>query len=175
MAKQNANSALIADLVANPTVKHGPDSVGGTVRETVGVLTLTSTQAGGDAGSVWKLVRLPSRARVTSIVIDSDALAASALDIDVGLYNTDGTLVSGSAGTGSDIAIADSFGPFTSAIVGKEAYAPAAADADDYLWDIAGLTADPSSYFDLCLTVVVAGVTPAAGSVSARVKYIDND
>lgn|SRR5487761_79716 len=169
MAVQNVSSGIVADFDASPVVKHSPIDDGGVVREITGIVTLTATQAGGDATSVWRLVRLPTNARITSIVLDSDALAASALDVDLGFY-----LPNGGAAV-SQTAIGDTVGPLTAAVVGKEMYALAGASyANDPVWTVAGVSADPAGFYDLALTVVVAGVTPAPGSVSVRVKYVVN-
>lgn len=175
MAVQNASSQVVTDLDASPVVKTNPLEIGGVVREAISLLTLTATQAGGDATSVWRFTRLPARARVVKLEMANDDLdAVTALAVDIGLYETGGGAVKDADFFASAITnlqsaqVAWQDETYESAVVGVEKY-------HQPLWQQLGDSDTPENrgkFYDVALTVTTAATTGQAGDIILKVTYV---
>lgn len=177
MAVENAKSQVVTDLDASPVVKTNPLEVGGVVREAMATLALTATEAGGDANSVWRMLRLPARARVVKLEMANDDLDSSgtpALAVDVGLYEVNG----GSAKDQDFFASAITNLQAAQAAMQDETYESAVVGVEDYhkaLWEQLGdsdTVDNKYKYYDVAMTVTTAAATGAAGDVVMKVQYV---
>lgn len=173
----NLKSTFITNRDVTPKVFTDGFLVGGTGTEVVGsVITGTSDAA----GSFYRLVSIPSSARIDSLRYQSAALGnTSAVDIAV-WYPT-----SIQAGGGNFIptacagVIISSSAFATNLIVGGPAVVPTDCtnQSGNYLiplqetplWNVLGFAADPEIYFDVGFSVRVA--TGAAGYIGLKCNY----
>jgi len=156
------SSQDITDLNASPPKPLPVGKLGGRVRIATG--TIEAATGDLDVADIIKLTRLPTIARVHSIILRNDDLGTT-LTADVGLYETDGTVI--------DVdAYANAFVLHTASTAGVDA-AFTTRDinkAGQQVWQDAGKASDPGGYEDLVLTVD-ASTTPAAGTISWTVLY----
>ena len=81
MAVNPTSSASITNMDASPSVKVSALQDHGVLRECVGTLQATS---GDSTGSIYRFCRIPSRARVSQVLISFDG-AATPGAADIGL------------------------------------------------------------------------------------------
>ena len=166
MAVANTKSTYITNADATPPVLTNTGIANGLVHETVGFV---ETLAADDAASVYRLCRVPSNARLTSIKLASGAITGATAS-GVGVYYT----AARSAGavldadffaTDVDISLATAFTE-----VMLEATATDIAKVEKKLWELfpGTFTTDPGGMFDICVTV--NNVT-AAGTIAMKVQY----
>ena len=92
----NQNSNIIANKVAVPPVNNEVGVDGGRVRVVMDTFeTIAAGATAADAnGDAFLLARLPSNARIISFKVASDDLDdGSAVALNYGLYETDGTVI----------------------------------------------------------------------------------
>ena len=125
--------------------------------------------ASDNDGSTYRIMRVHSSWRMTSIWLYNDALAAAAA-WTCGLYRT-------AADGGAAVAAACYFtgwAPTAVNLVGSEygfgAGARAASKIGQQVWQDAGLSADPNLWYDLVVVAATAGA--AAGNISWNIEYI---
>jgi hypothetical protein len=146
------------DAAADPFASNGR-------QEMVQVATIEVAAADDDT-SVYRLLRLPSAAVLTSIKVANDALGTNAA-YEIGIFQT--------AANGGAVVDADEFA--TLAMVSASAWREvldeaAATDCSKIgkpLWERIGLTADSARPYDLVAYGATAG--DAAGTISAVVRY----
>lgn len=176
MASFNLKSTIISNRDASPKVLTDAFVSGGEVRESEGFV---QTGSAADAvGSTYRLCQVPSNARVTSLVLQNDALGAGAV-VNIGVYYP--TTVPVGAGLSSALAgTAINASAFAAAVsvaaVGAATEVVTRANVainlqEQALWQLAGLTSDPLIYLDIVITVSV--ITAAQGYVSLKAKYIE--
>lgn len=122
--------------------------------------------ANGDSiGSTYRLVRLPSHFRITSLRLSCDAITSGAADI--GLYDN-----AANGGAVVSVALFASAQSIASALVLSEVIAEATAtDIDKVgktLWERLDLTSNPGKSYDLTATLTAAAA--AAGTVAVQVR-----
>lgn len=164
MAVVNLKSQVITDQDASPVVKTSPLEVGGVIREAIGVV---QTNSDDSANSTYRMVRLPSRARVTQVLISSDD-AGTTGDTDIGLYLSDEGAVEdadffASALDINTAALEHSDVTYESGVVGPE-------DMSKRLWEQLGKTTDPDVFYDVALTLTEA--VTAATDIALKVRYV---
>ena len=160
MAGENLKSTVItnADSTTYTLNKKGfSNGVVKVARATVEVATSM------DNTSTYRMVRLPSRARIVLVKVYADDLGTNTA-MDLGLYRTaaDGgaVVVFGSAiTTGTEL-------QHESAVYGVE-------DIEKQLWQVAGASTDPQVDYDVTFTVTTT--TDGAGTLSLLVLYTDGD
>ena len=165
MAVANTKSTLITNADATPPVTTSSYIGAGVVRESVGTV---ETLAADDASSVYRLVRVPSNARITSILLASDAITGAS-QADVGIYKT--------AADGGAVVDADYFAnnvDISSATAFTEVLLQATAtdivQVEKRVWEgAAALAADTFKEYDICVTV---NDVTAAGTISMKVKWV---
>lgn len=164
MAVANTKSTHITNADATPPVLTNARIARGVVYEAVGTV---ETLAADDAASVYRLVRVPSNARITSIKVASDAITGANAS-DVGVYQTaaNGGAVVDADEFASDVDISSATA-FTEVI--NEAAATEIADIEKPLWEKIGESADTLREYDIAVTV---NDVTAAGTVSMKVQYV---
>lgn len=133
----------------------------------LGVGTLEATVA-DDVGSTYRLVRVPSNARIEEVLLSADAAGATGM-VDVGVYQT--------ADNGGLVVDADHFassvdlgaGAITRVDVTHESAVYGIEDLEKPLWEALGLTEDPFVDYDIAATVTE--IHADGGTVSLSVKY----
>lgn len=164
MAVANTKSTHITNADATPAVLTSSYLSKGTVYEAVGTV---ETLAADDASSVYRLCRVPSNARITSILLAADAITGASAS-DVGVYQTaqNGGAVVDADEFASDVDISSGIA-FTEVI--NEAAATEIADVEKRLWEKIGESADTKRDYDICVTV---NDVTAAGTISMKVQYV---
>lgn len=175
MAVVTKKSLAITNRDATPVVPVGASIFGGAIKECEGFVT---TNAGDSATSVYQLVSVPSNSRITSIVLQSEALGTSC-SVNCGVY----------APTQSNPALV-ALGFQANAVINATFFASAQAVAtatttteiinqsasntlnlqELELWQALGLASDPGCMLDISLAVQVATVN--AARIGIKVKYV---
>lgn len=124
--------------------------------------------AADDDGSVYRLVRVPSGARIHKIEFVSDAITGGT-DFNLGVYKP--------AAVGSGVVVSESlFGDALDFSSGNTIPVETTFDQVDLaniekrLWELLGLSSDPHTEYDIALTATTVGT--GAGTVSIRVTYV---
>ncbi len=165
MAAENLKSAAITNLDATPAVKVNVFDAGATVRRAFA----TDEAAGGDAGSTYRMIRLPGRAVVHRVELATDDLGGTTAGLDVGLYDVADDAVEDADFFASDVdvgaaAVARTDITYESGVVAIE-------DAGKQIWEQLGLTDTPENRqkeFDVYCTSINVAVT---GTISLWVEY----
>ena len=166
MAVANTKSTAITNGDATPPALTSDYIHNGMLRESVGTV---ETLAADDAASVYRLVRVPSSARITSVLVASDAITGASTS-DVGVYQTaaNGGAVLDADFFATDIDISSATA-FTEVML--EATATDIVKVEKRLWELfpGTYSADPMIDFDIAVTV---NDVTAAGTISMKVKYV---
>lgn len=173
MAQVELKSASITSLEATPVARVNSNVQGGTLREAVAKITTNSDDS---IGSIYRMVRVPSTARVSQVIGMADIGSAGAGIANVGLYQT--------TENGGAVVDADFFASawdFSNADVGFIDLTHEAAanesflvnEIEDRIWEILGLDEDPNIEYDVALTLTEA-VTTGAAVVGLKVRYVIN-
>ncbi len=141
----------------------------GRIKESVG----TAPLANGDSiGSIYRLARVPSGARVSDVILLCDAITSGAGD--VGLYD----IASVNSGAVVDADFFASAQSIASAIttgtnIVHESGVYGIEDIEKPLWEALGLSADPRKLYDVAMTLTAAA--GAAGDIALKVRYVDGN
>lgn len=165
MAVANTKSTHITNADATPLVLTNDFISKGAMYETVGAV---ETLAADDANSVYRLCRVPSNARITSILLGTDAITGATAS-DVGVYQTaaNGGAVVDADFFATDVNISAAATAFTEVLL--EATATDIDKVEKRLWELLGLSADPGRDYDIAVTV---NDVTAAGTIAMKVKYV---
>lgn len=164
MAVANTKSTHITNADATPPVMTNDYISKGALYEAVGTV---ETLAADDAASVYRLCRVPSNARISSILLASDAVTGATAS-DVGVYQTakhGGAVVSADF-FATDVNLSAAATVFTEVLL--EATATDLDKVEKRLWELLGLSADPMRSYDICVTV---NDVTAAATIAMKVKY----
>lgn len=151
MAVVNTKSNGITNADANPPVISNR-----TIINALGyqVTSIVSVAAGDDDGSVYRLIRLPSRAVVNKIDLLNTAITAGTV-YHCGVYNTDKN--------GGAVVSVDLFANTVSMATARTApldlrhFTDPIANGEKQIWQLLGLDTDPNIDYDLCLTGATVG------------------
>ncbi len=176
MALDHIKSTPVTNLDASPAlINTTGEGGGGYLKEISG---FTTANASSTVNSTYQFVRLPSNVKVKSIIFESDAQTAGAIDIGV-YYATDGvggkptTLLATNAINQTLFATAVSAASaVTPTEVVNESLAYTLDKRTQPLWQAAGLTSDPGGFFDIVGTVTTA-VTTGTGKWGISVRYTE--
>lgn len=177
MAVDHVKSTPVTNLDAVPAVQNtaGEGGAGYTQSVTGSAVAVASSSA----DATYQLVRLPSNAKVTSLMFESAAQGAGAFDVGV-YYATDGR--SGPAKATALLA-ADAIDQdfFATIIDCASAVAPTEIINESGtntlvkrvqpLWQALGLTSDPMCMFDIVATVKTTAVTTGTGRLGVKAEY----
>ena len=177
MAVDHVKSTAITNLDATPVV---PNTAGeGGPAPLKFIDGYATAVASSSVGATYQLCRVPSNAKIKSIVFESEAQTAGKFDLGV-FYATDGL---GQKPTALLVAAAISAALFAAAIDCASAVAPtekvgstAGYSLDKRtqpLWQAAGLASDPGGNFDIVASVITTAVTTGTGKFGIRVMYTD--
>ena len=167
MAVVTPSSAAIVN--ANAGIHNNARIVKAPLLETVGMYEVAN---GDSIASIYRLVRVPSNARVSQVLLSCDAITSGAGD--VGIYET-----AGNGGAVVDVDFFASAQSIATALLNSDITSEAdpadagagfgKADAEKALWEALGLTADPGKEYDIAVTLTAAAA--AAGTLSLKVRY----
>lgn len=170
-------SQAIRKRDANPPVRSNPEESQGILKAAIGVERVPIA----GAGTLVKLIKIPSNARLHSLEYCSQTLGTSTLDITT-FYPT--TIPQGGAGSvaKSNEGLVIGSSQFVNNIAGVDdgtgwtnglgaAATPAVGVLDNPLWQVLGLSEDPEGDIDLGFSVRAA--TAEAGYVGLRATYVD--
>ena len=181
MATEALKSTPIINLDTVPVI---PNTIGeggqGFIREVGAYVTST---AGVTTGSTYKMVRIPTNAKVKTVKFSSAAHGGSAaFDIDVAYSDStlDGTAIS-VQGTIIQIAAADNklFGAAITAVSAQVHTDETYANLTNFpygsenvpLWSVLGLAIDPGGMFDIVLKSTATDTS--GGTLHIAVQYIE--
>lgn len=184
MAGHNLKSTSITNLDATPLV---PNTIGeGAVGSLMVANDSVTTVSGDDTTSTYRLCRIPTNAKVKSLIIDSAIATAGSGDIDIAFSDStvDGTPQNLAGG------VVQITGPVDNKLFGA-AQSLVAASRKDFtfagtftpamqnlpLWQAlvnlgaTQFSADPGGYFDIFVKITTAITT--GGVLSAEVYYVE--
>lgn len=167
MAVVTPSSAAIVN--ANAGIHNNARIVKGPILEAVGLYELAN---GDSIASIYRLVRVPSNARISQILLSCDAITTCAGD--VGIYQT-----AGNGGAVVDVDFFASAQSLASALANSDITHEAdpadagagfgKSDTEKALWEALGLSVDPGIEYDIALTLTAAA--GSAGTVSLKARY----
>lgn len=170
-------SAPITNLDAIPAVQNTAGiGAPGELRQVDG---FASSVSGDLAGSTYQLVRIPSNAKVKTVIWESAAMGAGKISLSV--YYSDATQ-DGTAKANQGLVVPTTGATFfasqidcTSAIpqtneVNQSGNYPIAYRQKE-LWDALALSADPGGYFDIVAVVDTTAITTGA-AMYLKVDYV---
>lgn len=179
MAVDHVKSTPITNLDASPVV---PNTMGeggpATLKEVSGY---TTAVASSSVNATYQFCRIPSNAKVKSIIFESEAQTAGKLDIGL-YYATDGvggkptSLLAANAINQSFFATAANV-DCASAVAPVEIACPAKGGTytldkrTQPIWQAVGLTSDPGGFFDIVAVVHTTAVTTGTGRLGVCVHY----
>lgn len=174
MAVELVSSTAITNSDATPPVVNSLRINQARIKEVVGKGELSATAS---IGSIVRLARLPSNARVSRVLLSCDAITSAAGDI--GIYDT----ARRNAGAVVDVDFFASAQSLAAALVHTDVTHEAdptdagagygLADVEKPLWEALGLSADPGCEYDVAVTLTAAAT--AAGTVGLKVQYADGN
>lgn len=168
MATVSVSSTIISNRDASPRVLSNARISKGML---LSCAATTEVPAAADIGSTFKLVSIPSNARLGQLLLSCDSMGTAGA-ANIGLYQT--------TDNGGAVYDADFFAAaqvFTSALKNSDiTFAANGAGASNGidkiempLWQAMGLTADPKRDYDVVATLTAAVV--AGGTLSLQVSY----
>lgn len=161
MAVVNTKSTAITN--ADAGTFNLPHLVKGSVLEGVGVV---SVAAADDDNSVYRITRVPSNARVTSVKVVNDAITGGTA-YAVGFRRT---AEDGGAAVGSANQLAATVDMSSARAVPTEVLAVTELNSDKRVFELLGLSADPNLQYDICLLASTVG--SGAGDIAVKVQYV---
>jgi hypothetical protein len=177
MGTEALKSTPVTRLDATPPVRTtSGQGANGVLHHIDGTVTATTAM---DAGSTYRLVRLPSNAIVKEVWACLDT-AVTTFTADIGVYYSSGadTPPGTVAATAIDADLFASAVAFAAIVVPTqythEAAASAFAVADMFmpLWQAAGLTSDPNCGLDIVFTATATTDCAAGAIIYCAVKYV---
>ena len=170
MAVVNTKSTAITNADAGTGTLTNAAVIGAVLKEAVGTLEAVS---GDSIGSVYRLARVPSNARMSRVLLCNDAITTCAAD--VGPYRTaaDGGAVVDADFFGSAVSLASavlSYTDVTHESGGSGNQFGEIANVEKPLWQALGLSADPGVLYGIALTLTAAA--GSAGTVSLKAQYV---
>jgi len=164
---------------ASPQLPLEAPSAHGKLRVWMDTIATTTTET-DDVGDIWQLAEVPSNAKIVSIKLFNDDLAASGLAADIGLYNgSQSYVIAGTKTAASALIDADAYASAATTLwlTANTTGVEVAFEARDinaihnYVWEDGGLAEDPGVPLRICATITTAATTPLSGDVSIQVMY----
>lgn len=178
MAVSALKSAQITNLNTIPVVRNTTGvNAEGPSRISDGFVTAVVSDS---LGSTYKLVRLPSNAKVKAVHFESEAQGAGKVDLSV--YYSDST-VDGTQPSLQGVIVPTTGSQFFASIIdcaAAVAVIDVTNESGNYtlnkrnqpLWQALGLAADPGGFFDVVAVVATTAITTGTGRLGARVTYV---
>lgn len=170
MAVANTKSTAVSNMDATPRVISSSFISGGQTQAAVGMVEVA---AADDNASVYRMVRIPSSARILRLEVLNDAIAGGT-SYDLGLYETAHYLtdaVTAGAAVNDDV-----FATAIDMTVARSLPLDAMfevldiVDVEKRVWELAGLSADPMRQYDICFTADTVGT--GAGTLVLRAEWV---
>lgn len=163
MTTEALKSASITNDDAVPTVLN---TAGAGAASTMNVVDdYVTVSASMAALSTYRLVRVPTTAKVKSVVFESEAQGAGKFQL--GVYAPNGGAVVSVKLFSDDIDCASAVLPTEK--VGSSTYT--LDKRKQPLWQAAGAASDPGGFYDIVATVHTTDVTTGTGKLGVRVAY----
>lgn len=166
MAVANTKSNIVTNADATPVDLSNTFINHGRLREQVAKVEVA---AADDDGSVYRLFRVWSGWRISTLEVAGDALT-SGTAFEVGVYQT--------AENGGAVVDADEFASAvdlsSATALTDKTYEAVATEIDKIempLWERIGETADTKRWYDIALTATTVG--SVAGTIAGRLRYVD--
>ena len=164
MAVVTTKASAISDRDSDPRALANSRLSKGQIFEGIGTLEAVS---GDSIGSTYLFAQIPSNARISQVLLSSDAITTCAGD--VGIYK--------STDDGGTVVDADFFASAAS-LASAQANVDVTHESGVYgidavekpLWQALGLTSDPGILYDLVVTLTAAA--GSAGTISMAVRYV---
>lgn len=178
MAVENLKSLPITNLDTAPPIQNTSGEGGpGYLRHASSFITIT---AAASITSTYRMIRLPSNAKLKQVLFESEAQGAGTLDISV--YYSDAPN-DGTAPANSGLVVPTTGAAFIASIISvasavaqslqtNESGNYTLAKRNQPLWQALGLTADPGGYLDLVLVVTGTAITTGTGRVGLEAHYV---
>lgn len=177
MAVENLKSAAITNLDATPvTLNTAGDGAAGLLQSVSGFATAS---AAASATSTYKLVRVPSKARIKHLFWENEAEGAGSFHLSA--YYSSSTV------DGTPAALQGLVVPTTGAqFFATDINAAAATKSIDHvnqsgnnpianrnkqLWDALGLASDPGGFIDIVAVVGATAVTTGTGKIAVNAEF----
>jgi hypothetical protein len=179
MAGETVKSSAITNLDAAPPIRATAGGPGGWYAP-ICADARVAFQTAMDNTSVYRLLRIPSEARVKKVEVWQDA-ANTTLAFDLGVYYSDQTLDMVGIGSGKTGVVMPDNDLFAAAYDAHAIVTPTevtfqsaeftGADSDKPIWSVAdsALTNDPGGFFDI--TATFTSTSSGAGTLNCRVTY----
>lgn len=177
MSVDHVKSSFITNADASPRVANTAGEGGPATQKTIDGYATAVASSSADA--TYQLVRIPSNAKVKSIIFESEAQTAGKFDLGL-YYATDGEGKKPTALLAADAIDQDFFATIidcAAAVTPTEVVNESGSYTLDKraqpIWQAVALTADPGGYFDIVATVKTTAVTTGTGKFGVRVSYTD--
>jgi len=138
-----------------------------------------ATTSMDDVGDIILMAPIASNAKIIRLGVMNDALAASGLAYNIGLYYSGiGGDQAKNGKTSGTVIDADNIGTAVAFSTARVVLQDVRFEADDIvnfdkeMWEVAGLTSDPGGHFYIGLTCSTVATTPAAGSLVMVVEFL---
>ena len=164
MAVVTVKSKAITNRDATPSVQNDAAYAKGRLEQFIGACAITS---GDSVGSKYLVGSIPSNAIVSSVLVNAPDIGTTTAG-DIGLYKV---TADGGAVVDADFFKA-AFVLNAGAVTNSEAVngnVVTLANSEKKVWELLGLTADPSLMYDVVLTLT--GAADASGTVQIKVQY----
>jgi hypothetical protein len=164
-------STIVTNLDATPAVLNTANLKKGNLREDCALASITN---GDNIGSTYRLTRIRSSDRVSSIKFWAPDIGTT-VAADLGLYDTPGN---GGAVVDADFfasAVSFASGPYVAVDVTFEAGAAGGdiTKGEQRIWEALGLTTDPMKEYDVAWTLTAA--SDATAQVLTRIQYVSGE
>jgi hypothetical protein len=170
MAVEHIKSTPVTNADATPRVANNPSVAGGHVRSVAGVCAAAASTS---IGSTYRFCRVPSSARIHSVIFASGAAGATG-QLNLGLYDI---AENGGAVVDADF-FASALDPGGGAIAPTDVTHESADAAANLitrgaqpLWQALGLSADPHKEYDVTGTISEAGAD--AFSMLCKAQHVN--
>lgn len=177
MGTSALKSTPITNLDTIPVVQNtSGQGAPGVLRGADGFVTAVAADA---AGSTYRLVRVPTNAKIKSVFLESEAQGAGKINLSV--YYSDST-VDGTQPANQGVIVPSTGNQFFASDV--DLASAVATDATNQsgnytldkrtkeLWDALGLTSNPGGFFDIVAVVHTTAITTGTGKIGIRVNYV---
>lgn len=178
MAVENLKSTPITNLDATPVVQNtAGDGAPASDQIESGFVTVS---AAASIGSTYRLVRVPTKARMKHLFFESEAQGAGTVDLS--LYYSDST-VDGTPPAVQGLIVPTTGAQFFASLIAVAAIVQSIDEINEsgnnplpnrnkQLWDAAGLASDPGGYFDIVMVVTGAAITTGTGRAGVQAEYV---
>lgn len=176
MAVDHVKSTPITNLDATPVVPNTSGEGGiGILRQLEGSAVAVASSS---ADATYQLVRIPSNAKVKSVIFESAAQGAGKFDLGL-YYATDGaggqpTSLLAAAAIDQDFfaTVIDCASDVARTDVTNESGSYTIDKRVQPIWQAVGLSSDPGGFFDIVATVKTTAVTTGTGRLGVSVTFV---